>query len=205
MSNLKIESDFIDFYDNLNNDNSVLIYKRYLKNCKQRGTDMKYLRSLGVKTIELKQVNQLIGYNGQIVVYTDPKAHNGYGKMIMNVDEAMLSYSNCLASPYYFTENNLSIKYLQIGKRRFNLCFQKPEPLSLNCGTLIDIKESEPQYNRLIGLPIFSIDYISTGREMIATDFNEVQNLQILGMNNYISSESIIEEVIQSLAIYNKY
>ena len=205
MSRICIQSDFNDYYDILSDDKSALVYKRYMCDCKQRGTDLKYLRSIGIKTIELKQVSQFSSLDGNIVVYTDPKGHNGNGKKIMNVNEAMLNYSNCLASKYYETEDNFTIKYLQIGKRRFTLCFKKIDKLSLSPGILVDIKESSNEYNRLIGLPIFSIDYISNNNEMIATDFNEVQNLSSIGMQNYISPDNIMTEILESLAIYNKY
>lgn len=204
MSGLHIKSDFIDYYDILNDENSILTYNRFLSNCKQRGTALKYLRSLGIRTLELKQVNQFFRGDGPLVVYTNPLGHNGNGKKIVSVDEALQSYNNYMASHYYMNTNGLTIKYLQIGKRRFTLQFKKDE-ISLDKGKLISIQELSPEYNRLIGLPIFSIDYISNGQEMIATDFNEVENLSLLNMNYYLSSETIIAEIKDSLAVYNKY
>lgn len=203
MSGLCIKSDYTDFYDVLSNDNSIITYNRYLSQCKQRGSALKYLRSLGIKTIDIKQVNQFFRGDGPIVVYKDPMGHSGNGKAIMSVDEAMQSYSNCVASKYY-NNDGFTIKYLQIGKRRFSLCFKKSSAETLNMGVLVDIKEISPEYNRLIGLPIFSIDYISDGREMIATDFNEVENLRNLGMDRYISSSDVITEIIDALTVYNK-
>lgn len=205
MSNLCIKSDFVDYYDFLSKDDSVFVYNRHIKDCKQRGTALKYLRYIGIKTIEIKQVDKFYRSDGPIVVYTNPKGHDSTGKRIMSIDEANQLYANCIASKYYETEDNLTIKYLQIGKRRFTLCFRKTEALTLNSGQLIDIKESVPEYNRLIGLPIFSIDYISNGHEMIATDFNEVQNLSYINMNRYISPEEVINEITEALAVYNKY
>ena len=203
MSGLCIKSDFTDFYDALSNDNSIITYNRYLSKCKQRGSALKYLRSLGIKTIDIKQVTQFFRGDGPIVVYKDPMGHGGNGKAIMTVDEAMQSYSNCVASKYYNTDG-FTIKYLQIGRRRFSLCFKKSTTETLDIGTLVDIKEIAPEYNRLIGLPIFSIDYISNGREMIATDFNEVENLHKLGMDRYISASDVITEIVNALTVYNK-
>lgn len=203
MGGLCIKSDFKDYYDILSEDNSIITYNRYISQCKQRGSALKYLRSLGIRTLEIKQVNQFFRGDGPIVVYTDPKGHHSVGKNVMTVDDAVQSYSNCIASKYYNTDN-LTIKYLQIGKRRLTLCFKRNKSMSLELGTLIDIKENTAEYNRLIGLPIFSIDYISDGQEMIATDFNEVEDLHRLGIDNYISAYDIVQEIKDALTVYNK-
>lgn len=203
MSGLCIKSDYTDFYDVLSNNNSIITYNRYLSQCKQRGSALKYLRSLGIKTLDIKQVNQFFRGDGPIVVYKDPMGHNGNGKDIMSVDDAMQYYSNCVASNYY-NKDGFTIKYLQIGKRRFSLCFKKNETETLDVGTLIDIKENTSEFNRLIGLPIFSIDYISNGCEMIATDFNEVENLHNINMDRYLDSNTVITEIIDALTVYNK-
>lgn len=203
MSGLCIKSDYTDFYDVLSNNNSIITYNRYLSQCKQRGSALKYLRSLGIKTLDIKQVNQFFRGDGPIVVYKDPMGHHGNGKAIMSVDEAMQYYGNCVASNYY-NKDGFTIKYLQIGKRRFSLCFKKNETETLDVGTLIDIKENTSEFNRLIGLPIFSIDYISNGCEMIATDFNEVENLHNINMDRYLDSNTVITEIIDALTVYNK-
>lgn len=203
MSGLCIKSDYTDFYDVLSNKNSIITYNRYISQCKQRGSALKYLRSIGIKTIDIKQVNQFFRGDGPIVVYKDPMGHHGSGKEIMSVDEAMQYYSNCVASNYY-SKDSFTIKYLQIGKRRFSLCFKKSETKTLDMGTLIDIKEVNSEFNRLIGLPIFSIDYISNGHEMIAIDFNEVENLHNIGMDRYVNSNTVITEIIDALTVYNK-
>lgn len=203
MNSICIKSDFTDYYDILQDKNSILTYNRNLSECKQRGTALKYVRSLGLKTIEVKPVNQYISLDGSILVYTNPKLHNGEGKKIMTVDEAMQSYSNCIASKFYDNVSNV-VKFLQIGKRRFTLYFKKDSPYDLSHGKLVDIRESLSEYNRLIGLPILSIDYIEINGEMVATDFNEVENLKNLGIDEFIRPEDIIKEIKDSLIVYNK-
>ena len=203
MCKLCIQSDFKDFYDGLSADDSSTIYRRFVNECMQRGSALKYIRSIGIRTIEIKQVSKFFRGDGDIVVYTDPKGHNGTGKEIMTVDNAIQSYGNCIASRYY-NDCELYIKYLQVGKKRYNICYKidKDNPLSL--GTIIDVKELNDEYNRRIGLPIFSIDYISDGQCMIATDFNEVENLEYIGMSKYLDAEYVKNEIIEALAIYNK-
>lgn len=205
MGNLKIQSDFIDYYDSLSSDNTSLIYRRLRSQCKQRGTALKFLKNMGLKTLDIKQVSQFYRDTNYLCVYTNPKSHDSNGKVVMALDDARLNYPNYIASEYIGLSktNGLTLKYLQIGKRRFTLFFKKEDELSLHMGQLIDIKESQSDYNRLVGLPIFSIDYISNGTEMIATDFNEVEDLQRIGINYYLSKETIIDEIIDALMIYN--
>lgn len=204
MSGLHIKSDYSDYYDIMNNEKSIITYNRFIGNCNQRGSDLKYLRSIGIKTIEIKQVNEFFRGDGPIVVYKNTKGHHGEGKEIMSVDDALRSYSNYTASKYIMSDSQLSIKYLQIGKRRFTLYFQKDKDITLDKGKLVDIKESTPAFNSLIGLPIFSIDYISNNREMLATDFNSVENLSLLGFGSYIKSEEVVSEIIDALTAYNR-
>ena len=204
MSGLHIKSDYTDYYDILNNEKSIITYNRFISECNQRGSDLKYLRNLGIKTIEIKQVNKFFRGDGPIVVYKNTKGHHGDGKEIMRVDEALRSYDNYIASSYIASDNGITIKYLQIGKRRFNLYFQKKDKFTLDKGDLVDIKESTQAFNSLIGLPIFSIDYISNDREMLATDFNSVENLQLIDFSRYMKSEEVVKEIIDALTVYNR-
>lgn len=201
-TSLCIKSDFVDYYDNLSS-NTGIIYNRMISDVKQRGSALRYLRSLGVKTLDIKQVSNFSYLDGDLVVYTDSKKHHGNGKKIMSYEEALTYYSNYPASIYLEDSKGITIKVLQIGQRRFNLTFKK-EDKSLTEGKLIGISEMAPAFNMLIGLPIFSIDYVASGCEMIATDFNEVENLSRIGINNYISSDDVCKEIINSLYAYNK-
>ena len=39
---------------------------------------------------------------------------------------------------------------------------------------------------------------------MIATDFNEVENLHNINMDRYLDSNTVITEIIDALTVYNK-
>lgn len=201
MNGLCIKSDFIDYYDKFHNPDSIFVYNRFIKDSKQRGTELKYLRTLGIETIEIKQVNQYCTLDNYLVVYMDPYGHNGKGKRIMSFTEAMEGYSNCLASKY-IDETNVTLKYLQIGERRFNIWFQK-EKMSLSIGKIVDIQESFKEFNILIGEPIYSIDYITYNNKFIATDFNRVENLSSINIQNYLSPEDVVLEIQKALKTYN--
>ena len=53
MNGLCIKSDFNDYYDILNDNKSIITYDRYLSNSMQRGSALKFLRKLGIKTIDI--------------------------------------------------------------------------------------------------------------------------------------------------------
>ena len=200
----KLDSDFTDFYDKSINPEAQLVYHR-LRKIKARGKELAYLRNNGISTVEFGPFNRFSSDTKKLVVYTNPSLHNFLGKHIYSYDEVRLSYSNCVVSKFLDKCDGYTIKYLQVGKRRFRLMFHNPNYNdTLMEGDLVSIDEMEPSYNYPIGLPIYSIDYISDGREMQAVDFNEVQNLGQLGMDKYISAEEVVAEIHAALLAYNK-
>lgn len=201
--NIKINSDFTDYYDDLQDSTSEIVYNRVLKTTEQRGTLLKQLREMGIKTIDIKQVNQFTTLDDKIVVYTDPTLHNGLGKKIMDVQEAQQMYYNSLAS-LYISESKYTVKFLQIGKRRITMYFKKNDSHTLDMGQLDSIAESPSEFNRRVGCPIYSIDYISSNGALLATDFNKCENLARLGINKYITGCNIMAEISESLLAYNK-
>ena len=203
MGKIKIVSDFTDYYDNLCDDTSQIVYKRNLSDCMQRGKALNFLQSKSIRTIEVKPVTAFNSWDNKLVVYKDPIAHHGEGKEIVDINFAKSMYPNCLASKYIESDNFLTVKFLQLGKRRFTITYQS-SALSLDKGTIINISESASEYNVNIPYPIFSIDYISINNVMIATDFNEVENLQLLNFEAQVNAESVVEEIKQALLFYNK-
>lgn len=202
---LALNSDFKDYYDVCFDANSKIIYNRIRANM-QRAKELKLLRNIGVKTIDLYAVNELLeNFNRDelVVVYTDALKHNGNGKKIVTVNEAMNNYKNCLASRYMNVTNGFYIKYLQVGKRRFNITMFNNGQIKR--GNVYNIQEINQDYNRLIGLPIFSIDYIADYfNNMIAIDFNTVENIESLNINKIMTAEEVKREIYDSMLIYNK-
>ena len=89
-----VQSDFQDYYDKFCS-NQGIIYRRYRNESLQRGKALSKLREFGVKTIEIKQVSQIIRAEAsKVVVYTDVYGHGSKGKKLMNLDEALALYAN---------------------------------------------------------------------------------------------------------------
>ena len=201
---LRIESDFKDFYDKASTDSNYIgTFSRY-RSTESKAQALRWLEGKGTKTIKLKASRMLEGSGESLcVVYTDSKLHHGKGKIVTTLNEARDMYPNKPASKFYEEANGKTIKFLQIGSRRFRVEMQA-EGLSLNGGIVTDIKELEPELSYKILEPIFSIDYISSNREMIAIDFNRNEELERLGFEDIMSAEEVIEEIKKSLISYNK-
>lgn len=203
---IRLETDFNDYYDTECNQNSNIVYVRLQADKKSRGEELNELRRFGIKTIQfgpLSKFSPLV--NKKLVVYTNPMLHNFEGKRIVGFDEAASQYGNCLMAEFLDKSGGYTIKYLQIGQRRFNLMFYNPDYMDkLVEGSLVKIEELPKQYNYAIGVPIFSIDYISNGVEMIAVDFNTTQSLISIGLDKVIPASDVAREIRDALVVYNK-
>lgn len=200
---IKIESNFKDYYDKLGTDlNPIAVYNRH-RSEEARGSLLGQLRNMGIKTIELKAARDCDNTVKKLVVYTNPRLHESKGKRIVRLDEARLMFSNNLASKYYEEANGVTLKFLQVGARRFRVTL-KSDGQSLQEGNVTDIVELASELNFCIMHPIFSIDYITTGKEMIAIDFNKVQQLDKIGMESVLSPGEVITEIKRSIMAYNK-
>lgn len=201
---IKIESDFKDYYDVASAESNYIgVYTRN-KNRESRGKLLRWIREQGTKTIELKAAREYDDRVKELVIYTNPNLHDSLGKHVVSLNEARTLYANNLASPFYTEANGETLKFLQIGTRRFRVRLKSNNIRSLLEGEVIDIVELEASFNYSIMQPIFSIDYISNGKETVAIDFNKVQRLDKLGFERLISPEGVISEVKKVLVAYNK-
>lgn len=201
-----LSSDFNDFYDSaLTASDEVkcsgFIYERQLSKSSSRGRALGKLRNLGIKTIELKQVTEFNRFTPALVVYTDPFKHYGQGKHVIGYSEAVSTYPVCLASQFIEESEGISVKFTQVGTRRFRTVYKSKDKYSLDHGKVLDICELERTKSSSIRLPIFSIDYIAIGKTMVATDFNEVQKLEGTGIETILSVDDVASEI---MSYFNK-
>jgi hypothetical protein len=198
-------SDFHDYYDELCT-GGELQYTRIRNNGKYRSEELKFLKDIGIKTVDFGPLRMFNPNIKKLVVYTDPKRHNFQGKEICSYMDAISRHGNCLVSEFIEKYNGYTVKYLQIGERRFRMMFLNREfPTKLIEGELVRIEELTREYNYGLRLPIYSIDYISNGNnEMLAVDFNTVQQLDKIGMDKYIKEDEVVRLIHDSLIAYNK-
>lgn len=193
--NIKINTDFKDFYDK-DCENPTIIYNRYKGSSLGKKKQLELLKNIGIKAIELKSVINTI--SDKVIVYTDINSPDG-GSVVMNYNEAVMMYPNSLASKYYTDTENIINKLLYIGSRRFSIVLKETKTGK----EILNIKEVASMLNFGVGLPIFSIDYISTGMEMLAIGINTVECLSDYNLERYITKEEIYMELYKSIKYNN--
>lgn len=203
---IALKSDFVDYYDSAferANIASNMTYNRILCDSMSKGRSLRWLREHGIPTIEAKPVSSIFLNHNKLVIYTDPKKHGGEGKILCSSVEAYNMYGNYLSSGYIEGTNGMTLKLVQVGSRRFRVMLRYKEE-SLSEYSIESIDELPRELNYIVGIPIFSIDYIPVNQEVIAVDFNEVQKLGNLGFNKIMPPNQVVDEVIQALVAYTK-
>lgn len=201
---IRIESNFIDYYDHLQDTSSMKIYHRNDNMQLDRGRIFITLNKMGIKCLELKQVSYQPYTVENVVVYTDTKAHHSEGKKIMDISSALCSYQTYPSAEWFTRQDGITLKILSIGKRRFSMYFRNNDEMSAEKGVLIDIKEIPGGYNDFLKVPIYSIDYIAHDNEWIATDLNLIERLSDYGLRSLIDSHEVIKEIETAIDYYNR-
>ena len=191
LTGVRIESDFIDFYDKLSiTGNEAPVYRRFKKEQMSKSEQLKFLKRLGILTIEAKAARDIVTSSGKLTVYTDTKDDSK--NLVLTVSDADMMYPNELASEYYAESNNVINRIVQVGSRRFRIILYN--------GSVIQVDELFRGYNMAIGLPIYSIDYVSTFNGMLATAFHNVERLDQYKLP--LSAEEVISEIAQAMIEY---
>lgn len=203
---IRLETDFKDYYDDACDPNSSIVYKRLRNSGLSRGEELNLLKRFNIKTVRFGPLSLFSPFTDQrLVVYTNPMLHDYKGKQIVTYNDAVTQYNNYLMAEFLEESVGYTVKYVQVGQRRFNIMFANPDyKEKLIEGNLVKLEELPSQYNYAIGVPIFSIDYISNGVEMIAVDFNTVQSLQSIGLDKVIPASEVALEIRNALVAYNK-
>lgn len=215
---VRLTSDFKDFYDEelnklceINKHERQFLFRREKSQTQHRALDLKFLRTSGIPTIDLKPVTsfQFMSPDTKILVYTQPELHNGLGKVVMDNLDAQTMYGNMPAREWikHSETNGMTLKCLQVGLRRFKILLwnESPEGCIEESGKgLSDLKDKkvvsvEELPGGQIGIsasPIYSIDYLPTDAGLLATDYNSIENLGNLGFERVMTPSEICKEII---------
>lgn len=189
---IKLVSDFDDYYD-LGFCEDGIEYRRLLSERQGRGKLLTFLKSHGYPVIEFGQVSNMVDKAEKLVVYLN-NGHGPSSKIVCNSSDAFMAYRNYLCTVYSEGTNGFSMKVVQVGSRRFRVMMQN-ESGRLEHGKVKSIEELPKELNKSINIPIFSIDYIPFGASLVATDFNEVQNLKDIGLDSILTPDDVLREV----------
>jgi len=216
--NLKLNSDFHDFYDHFFDLNAEHALSRRMTDGPNKIEAFQLLTLMGIKTPIYGMVSDLYAdmvakFGGvdaikkdshdevvELVVYTDINSHAGEGKVKVSVKEAVEKYPNHFAVQYIPNTTQMfkgrSERLLQIGRRRIWMEYVSRGNWQSNCGDvkislIADVKIANNDLAE-IQLPLYAIDFVVAGRERLAVDFNVAPGLKGTPVQDLIKSQEVV-------------
>lgn len=206
MKKVKLKSDFNDYYDHWFDVYNVgLTFERMSTGGMSRRGMLEYMQSIGIR-VPIFGITQEILYSQNkqpsvVVVYMDEFSHRGEGKVRLTLAEAASEYPDKLVIEYipsYTDMGSKSLRYLQVGDKRFWLEYSSTNDWRSNCGDVsIRILSREPDgYHKKIGLPLFAIDFVEDVKGILyAVDFNIAPGIKGTGVENILSAMVVAESI----------
>lgn len=195
---MKLATDFNDYYDHAFDSRHAYTTKemlRYSARGEHRSTDHSRLEAAGFKVPARAdspaQLRATYGRNGYLVVYTDPHAHAGEGKLLLPVDQAEAKHPGAYCSLFVGPVRNPgpghSTRLIMVGDLPFWINYTSRTDWRSNAGEVLieealTLPESkahlEAQALRL-GLPLLAIDFVEAPtRQLYAVDLNTAPGLR---------------------------
>lgn len=218
MEKIKLKSDFRDYYDHWF-DNDGRIFERYSTGGFNRREMLVYLKSLGIQTPLFGTVTELysaivspdrgnkrvlheIAAANEAVVYLDPMAHRGEGKVKLSLAEAIEQYPGHFATEFIprLHGKTRSFRHLQVGHFGFYLIYTSDDKWRSNCGSQIDIEVLMELvgYHPKIQAPLFAIDFVA-GDKMYAVDFNISPQVRQTGVEDILTPREAAEAIKRAI------
>jgi hypothetical protein len=223
---VKLITDFNDYYDHFF-DMEGVVWKRQYNNGVDRKECLTFMQTLGLKvppfgtTTELTEAIPLerlveIGDSSDVVVYTDPLAHAGEGKIKLNIMEAAERYPDNLCSLYIPPDFNkiFSLRWLKIADKSFLLRYTNHDASEWrsNYGDDIDIElvenmslaGSQDLIERLTRFPLVAIDVVLSSKQVAyAVDFNTAPGLRNTPLQYKIKGEDLADALKAHILKYH--
>lgn len=228
---LKLNSDFYDYYDAFFDLDAEYTLSRRMTDGPNKIEAFKLLNMMGVKTPKYGMVAELykdlasefyegkeaikkVGYDKlvQLVVYTDINAHAGEGKIKVTLEEAREKYPGHFAVQYIPSDTHMfasrSERLLQIGSRRIWMEYTSTDNWQSNCGdvniTLIPTDSTRTFKIGEINLPLFAIDYVTSGHDRLAVDLNVSPGLRGTPVQQLLKGQEVVNLIKDRVVdIYN--
>lgn len=194
---MKLISDFNDWYD-IAFDGRGKEFYRISSSGMPRPKMLKYLKTNNFNVPLFGRIKMLSNYPiHKVVIHSDLRAHQGIGKILITIDDAIQKYPNYFGVEFIVPdEKGCSYRFLKVGWRRWWIKYLSTEDWRSNCGDG-DYEVLEKGFDdylpqRLPDFPVLvAIDFIFAGNRLWAIDYNIAPGLQPL--NGYISPFEIIE------------
>lgn len=218
---LLLRSDFIDYYDHhfdvLTRPQVHLTYSRLSRNNYTRQDNLMYMReNLNLLVPEFGTVSEIhrrlrfSTRTPEVVVYLDPKAHQGDGKEKLLLEDALRKHPNSLCTLYLSDEPSVSYRLVgvgEVGPRVWLKYSSSNHHWKSNVGE-VEIERiawsgaKKPDHGHIPNVvshvaPLFAIDFVAHGGNMYAIDFNHSPLLRWTGVEELIEPEEIVKEIKQ--------
>lgn len=198
MIKVRLNSDFLDYYDAWFDLESDTVLDRKMVSGPNRIEMYKMLNMIGLKTPKFGMVAELYkdlgtqnggtsalkssGYGKmvELVVFTDINAHAGEGKLKMSLDEARERFPGHFAAQFIPTAKTFASRterLLVIGRKHYWLEYVSNDDWRSNAGD-VSINQLDVRFSQHAGTmneiksPLYAIDFVAVGSERLAIDFN---------------------------------
>lgn len=219
----RLLSDFRDYYDHMF-DLSGVPFARLSTGGLSRPEMLAFLESLGLPVPAYGRVNEFIGAVApvgarldRIVVYTHERMHRGEGKILTTLGEAYEQHPfafmsrhvdgsyrmRCPLNPQHASHCSTSLRYLQVGDRKFWLEYWSDTDWRSNCGEGgVEVLCEEARGRGPVPLPLYAIDFVLSRyrwQEPLAVDFNSAPGLAGTGLEEIMTATEVVDAIKRCL------
>lgn len=207
---MHLHSDFHDYYDHWfarRGEEAPYRFARYARTTVTKQMQLFALQMLGWRVPPYAMVRVLVEKErpAAVVIYVDPCAHKGEGKILLSADEAMEYCPDEFASVYVGqwppTERAISFRYLGIGDQYWQLKYEGHnddgtwKSNNAPAVTISIMESSQPQLLRgWPALPLWAIDYVySSDMTNYAIDLNTAPQIKGTGIEGILTGRECYE------------
>ncbi|MAA93754.1 MAG: hypothetical protein CML22_07185 [Rheinheimera sp.] len=222
---IKLASDFRDYYDHVfagSWQEADATYERVSTSGLARPEMLSMMESINLKVPLHGTVTELrekllgqLSYLGSsrlvddymrelmhVVVYLEPNAHRGEGKIKLSLTEAMQRYPGHYATQFIPANGGRlgeSLRYLRVGRRQFWLRYSSKDDWRSNVGD-VNIEflcEERPKSNEdmmRLSEPLLAVDFVKADG-LYAIDYNIAPGLSGTGLEKVLTSSDILVEL----------
>ncbi|WP_144402114.1 hypothetical protein [Geoalkalibacter subterraneus] len=214
---LQLKSDFRDWYDCAFDLQGQMVFERLSTAGMSRRQMFAFLQKLGLRTPRHGLVEDLVSalthdcedwpkdlqrrfldQAVDVVIYHDEQAHCGEGKQKISAGKALDLYPDTYASefiPSVAGRGSVSLRYLQVGQRRWWLRYWSQDDWRSNAGEgdCEILCEEKPGRPHEINDPLFAVDFIRAGKKLYAIDFNIAPGLAPL--NGLLLPSEVVSQI----------
>ena len=225
---IKLKSTFRDYYDSWFDLEGPMTWYRNSTGGMSRPEMLTYMEKLGLEVPQHNYLKNIYGrvaptgvHSERVVVYLDNHSHRGENKVVMTKRQALEEHPDCYVADYvnyavpimckvnpeHGRHRSQSLRYLQIGTRKFWLEYWSDTDWRSNCGEggVEVICEEAPGYHPKITWPLFAIDFVVTRyrwQQPLAVDFNIAPGLRGTGIEDIIRGPEAADLIKQGIVHY---